>query len=111
MDPGWMVEEQETKEVEPRLPRIPKRWLSQQSRKSSLYVVRVQDNNGEDPNLLPIGEIKPRHKIRSKQTLRYVRCKVFRNSRSTVGFSRLIRTSAVYWLIQSSNRMTLGGNG
>ena len=28
MDPGWMVEGQATKEVEPRLPRFPKRWLS-----------------------------------------------------------------------------------
>ena len=46
VDPGWMVEGQATKEVEPRLPRLPNGWLSRQSRQSSLYVIQVQDNNG-----------------------------------------------------------------
>ena len=31
----------------------------------SLYVILSQDNNGGDPDLLPTGEIKPRHQIRS----------------------------------------------
>ena len=39
VDPGWMVEGQETKEVEPRLPRLPNEWMSRQSRQSSLYVI------------------------------------------------------------------------
>ena len=34
--------------------------------------------------------------------------KVFKNSRSTVGFSRWIRTSSMYWMIQNSNSMTFG---
>ena len=65
VDPGWMVEGQATKEVEPRLPRLPNGWLSRQSGQSSLYVIQVQDNNGGDPDLLPTGEIGPRHQIRS----------------------------------------------
>ena len=65
MDPGWMVEGQATKEVEPRLPRLPNGQLSIQSRQSSFYVVLAQDNNGGDPDLLPTGEIRPKHQIRS----------------------------------------------
>ena len=65
MDPGWTVEGQETMEVEPRLPRLANRWLSHQSRQSSLYAILAQDNNGGDPDLLPTGEIRPRHQIRS----------------------------------------------
>ena len=56
-----MVEGQATKKVEPRLPRLPNGWLSRQSRQPSLYVILVQDNNGGDPDLLPTGEIGPRH--------------------------------------------------
>ena len=59
MDPGWTVEGQATKEVEPILPRLPNGWLSCQSRQSSLDVVLAQDNNGGDPDLLPLGEVKP----------------------------------------------------
>ena len=62
--------------VEPRIPRLPNGWLSHQSRKPSLYVILFQDNNGGDPDFLLIGEIKPRHQNRSKEALRYVRCKV-----------------------------------
>ena len=65
MDPGWMVEGKTIRELEPGLPRLPNGWLSHQSRQSSLYVILVQDNNGGDPDLLPIGEIKPRHQNRS----------------------------------------------
>ena len=65
MDPKWMVEGQATKEVEPRLPRLPNGWLSRQSRQSSLYVILAQDNNGGDPDLLPTGDIRARHQIRS----------------------------------------------
>ena len=65
MDPGWTVEEQATKEVEPRLPRLPNGWLSRQSRQSSLDVVLARGNNGGDPDLLPTGEIKPKHQIKS----------------------------------------------
>ena len=61
MDPGWTVEGQATKEVEPRLPRFPNGWLSHQSRQSSLYAILAQDNNGGDSDLLPTGEIRPRH--------------------------------------------------
>ena len=39
VDPGWMIEGQATKEVEPRLPRLPNGWLSRQSRQPSLYVI------------------------------------------------------------------------
>ena len=39
VDPGWMVEGKATKEVEPRLPRLPNGWLSCQSNQSSLYVI------------------------------------------------------------------------
>ena len=53
MDPGWTVEGQATKEVEPRLPRLPNGWLSRQSRQSSLDAVLAQDNNGGDLDLLP----------------------------------------------------------
>ena len=65
MDPRWMVEEKATREVEPGLPRLPNGWLSHQSRQSLLYVIQVQDNNGGDPDLLPTGEIRPRHQNRS----------------------------------------------
>ena len=58
MDLRWTIEEQATKEVEPRLPRLPNGWLSHQSRQSSLDVVLAQDNNGGDPDLLMTGEIK-----------------------------------------------------
>jgi len=47
--------------MEPRLPRLPNGRLSCKSRQPSLYVIPVQDNNGGDPDLLPIGEIRPRH--------------------------------------------------
>ena len=67
MDPEWMVEGQATKEVEPRLPQLPNGWLSRQSRQSSLYVILAQDNKGGDPNLLPIGDIRPRHQIKSNR--------------------------------------------
>ena len=60
-----MVEGPATKEVELRLPRLPNGWLSRQSRQSSLYVILAQDNKGGDLDLLSIGEIKPRHQIRS----------------------------------------------
>ena len=63
MDPGWTVEGQATKEVEPRSPRLPNGWLSRQSRQSSLDGVLAQDNNGGDTDLLPIGEIRPKHQI------------------------------------------------
>ena len=66
-DPGWKVEGQATKEVEPRLPRLPNLWLSRQSRQSSLYVILAKDNKGGDPDLLLIGEIKSRHQIRSNR--------------------------------------------
>ena len=65
MQPGWIIEGKEIKEVEPRLPRLPNGWLSHQSRQSSLYVIQVQDNNGGYPDMLPTGEIIPRHQIRS----------------------------------------------
>ena len=65
IDPGWMVEGQATQEAEPRFPRLPNGWLSRQSRQSSLYVILAQDNKGGDPDLVPTGEIKPRHQIRS----------------------------------------------
>ena len=65
MDQGWTVEGQATKEVEPRLPRLPNGWLSGQSRQSSLYVILAQDNNGGDPDLFPTAETRPRHLIRS----------------------------------------------
>ena len=64
MGPEWTVEGQATTEVEPRLPRLPNGRLSRQSRQSSLYVVLFQDNNGGDPDLLPTGEIRPRHQIK-----------------------------------------------
>ena len=67
MDPGWTVEGQATEEVEPRLPQLPNGWLLRQSRQSSLYVILAQDNKGGDPDLLPTGEIKPRHQIRSNR--------------------------------------------
>ena len=67
MDPGWMAEGQATKEVEPRLPQLRNGWLSHQSRQSSLYVILAQDNKGGDPNLLPIGKIRPKHQIRSSR--------------------------------------------
>ena len=62
-----MVEGQETKEVEPRLLRLPNGWLSRQSRQCSLYVILAQDNKGGDPDLLSIGEIRPRHQIISNR--------------------------------------------
>ena len=65
MDPGWTVEGQATKEVEPRLPRLPNGWFSCQSRKYSLDVVLAHDNNGGDLDLVLRGEIRPRHQIRS----------------------------------------------
>ena len=65
MDPGWTVEGQATKEVEPRLPRLPNGWLSHQSRQSSLYVILAQDNKGGDPDLLPTREIRHKHQIKS----------------------------------------------
>ena len=58
VDPGWMEEGKATKEVEPRLPRLPNGWLSRQSRQTSLYVILAQDNKGGDPDLLLIGEIR-----------------------------------------------------
>ena len=67
MDPGWTTEGQATKEVEPRLPRLPNGWLSLQTRQSSLYVILAQDEKVGDPDLLPIGEIRPRHQIRSNR--------------------------------------------
>ena len=67
MDPGWIVKGQETKEVEPRSPRLPNGWLSCQSRQSSLDVILAQDNNGGDPDLLSMGEVKPRHQIKSME--------------------------------------------
>ena len=74
-----MVEGKATKEVEPRLPRLPNGWLSCQSRKSrhpSLYVILVQDNNGGDPDLLLTGEIGPGHqrKIRWGFRILKVQC-------------------------------------
>ena len=84
VDPGWMVEGEETKVVEPRLPRLLNGWLSRQSRQSSLYVIQVEDNNGGDPDLLSKREIRPRHQNRSNVALRYVRCKVNGNPRSGV---------------------------
>ena len=84
MDLEWMVEGQATKEVEPRLPRLPNGWLSHQSRQPSLYVIQVQDNNGGNPDLLPTGEIRPRHQNRSNVALRYVKCKVNGNPSSRV---------------------------
>ena len=70
-----MVEGQASKEVEPRLPGLPNGWLSFQSRKSLIYVILAQDNNGGDLDLLSIGEIRPRHQIKSNG-LEVVRCKV-----------------------------------
>ena len=82
-----MVEGQETKEVEPRLPRLPNGWLSCQSRQHLLYVILAQDNKRGDPNLLPIGEIRSRH--RSNQLdLRYVRCEVIGDLRSMEGVTK-----------------------
>ena len=70
--------------MEPQLPRLPNGWLSRQLRQPSLYVILVQDNNGGDPDLLPTGEIRPRHQNRSNGALRYVRCKVNGNPISRV---------------------------
>ena len=65
MDPGWTVEGQATKEVDPRSPPLPNGWLSRQSRQFSLYVILTQDNNGGDLDLLLTGEITPKHQIKS----------------------------------------------
>ena len=65
VDPGWIVEGQATKEVEPRLPRLPNGWLSHQSRRYSLCVIKVQDNNGGDPDQVRTKEIRARHQIKS----------------------------------------------
>ena len=70
--------------MEPRLLRLPNGWFSRQSRKPSLYVILVQDNNGGDSDLLLTREIRPRHQNRSNGASRYVRCKVNGNPSSRV---------------------------
>ena len=76
-----MVEEQATKEVEPRLPRLLNGWLSHQSRQSLLMLSKSKTRKGETQ--IYSRQERSNLDTRSDQMdLRYVRCKVNGNPRS-----------------------------
>ena len=85
------------------MPRLPNGWLSHQSRQPSLYVILFQDNNRGDLDLLPTGEIIPRHQNRSNVYLRYIRFKV--NGTLSLGF----RYSQLMEMITVLGNVTMTG--